>query len=345
MSKKFHINNKDQVLPCSAETKCPYGGSENHFATKQEAIEAIEERASDIYSKPFHHIKKEKKSDTTLTTGLNNYIQQNFDETSTSFINSFLPVPEENEKQSTEIVERYKKMRKELLNKAMPEQMSAQTIASQLGNTMELVIEHNLTNDPNFSGSAIKGKTVETRVKNIRTTYQQTGRIDEKEIKELCSTYHVNPSQIRGLVKSKKSIQFPDIIIIDKDDATGKPVVRVTEMKTSGQNDSSAVPKNIDKMRFDTENSAVQAWKDNNNIILERAVSLIATRKNAKGKFENQSTWQNSLIKRNVHDVQVLSNEEAFSWMRNRECSEEEYSKNVIDLSVIIKVKQTAHID
>lgn len=31
--------------------------------------------------------------------------------------------------------------------------------------------------------------------------------------------------------------------------------------------------------------------------------------------------------------------------MRNRKCSEEEYSKGIIDLSVLIKVHQTAHID
>ena len=42
---KYHINENGEVSPCKAKIRCPFGGatgSENHFATKAEAVRAAE---------------------------------------------------------------------------------------------------------------------------------------------------------------------------------------------------------------------------------------------------------------------------------------------------------------
>lgn len=39
---RFHINKDEQVRPCKAKTKCPFGEEEEHYSNKKEALQSLE---------------------------------------------------------------------------------------------------------------------------------------------------------------------------------------------------------------------------------------------------------------------------------------------------------------
>lgn len=346
MKAKYHINPETgDVNQCSASIRdCPYAVNEQlpeHYDDKKYALKVSEENLAKKYG--LNVLKKKETSD--ISTAFDAYVKTNYSTEDSDFVNSSVPLSDFKKKKPTLILEKFDTFRKELIKKPMPVNMSAQEIASQIGNTMEHVIERNINQDKSFKGSAVSGGKLESKVKRIQTEFKKSNELNIEEINQICEENHLDKELMKEIIINDKPVQFPDIIVVDTDKENGKTVIRVAEMKTSGQNDSSAVPKNIDKMRFDTENSAIQWWKHNEDVELDRAVLLTATRKNSRGKFTNQSTWENSLKKRGVSDVSVFSNEEGFSWLKNKPSSSDEYLKDIVDMAVLIKVKETMEID
>ena len=346
MKIKYHINPETgDVNQCSATIRdCAYavnGQVPVHYDDEKDARKASEEILAKKYG--LNVLKKKETSD--ISAAFDAYLKTNYSAEDSNFIDSSETLSDFKKKNPTVILERFAILREELIKKPMPVNMSAQELASQLGNTMELVIERNINQDKSFKGSAVSGGKLESKVKRIQTEFKKSNELNIEEINQICEENHLDKELMKEIIINDKPVQFPDIIVVNTDKETGKTVIRVAEMKTSGQNDSSAVPKNIDKMRFDTENSAIQWWKHNEDVELDRAVLLTATRKNSRGKFTNQSTWENSLKKRDVSDVSVFSNEEGLSWLKGNSTSSDEYSKDIIDVAVLVKVKETMNID
>lgn len=347
MKIKYHINPETgNTSQCTATVRdCAYavnGQIPEHYNNEQEARKASEEMLAKRYGEISLKKKKESIVDSSLFDA---YLKNNYSVEDSDFINSFNARSDFKKKVPTVILERFGILRKDLIKKAMPIDMSAQELASQLGNTMELVIERNINQDTSFKGYAISGGKIEAKVKAFQSEFKTTHVIRAQEITKLCEENHLDRELMKEIIINDKPVQFPDIVVVNADKENGKTVIRVAEMKTSGQNDSSSVPKNIDKMRFDTENSAIQWWKHNDNVVLNRAILLTATRKNNRGKFANQSTWENSLKKRGVSDVSIFSNEEGLSWIKGKKSSSDEYLNNIIDMAVLVKIKETMNIN
>lgn len=210
---------------------------------------------------------------------------------------------------------------------------SPQAIASQMGSVLENVYEEQMKSSYHVENVFYyKGEDIAKEINEMRKSGDRI-RIEaykQKLINTLffSEDYTNKILQVEGI---KKSLHLPDVIVIDLRGSV--PKIKCAEMKASGQNDSSSVPENIDKLAFGTRNSAVEAYASNGNIILERAILITATAVSKDGKYPNKTKWTNEIEKRReaLGDIKVFCNEEAFSWLSGKDMSKEVYNQEFIN--------------
>jgi hypothetical protein len=192
---------------------------------------------------------------------------------------------------------------------------STQVMASRYGNALE--VAYNIYINENLSGlfadveRYTTGNTLLRTIKVLRKLHNDNMRDHDVFVEgyELLLSYKMDKAYIESVITfSDRSINLPDSIVILKN---GK--IRIAEAKTSGENDNSSVSKNLDKIRFDTENSAVAPWKESKANV-ERALIITATELNSRGISTTASRWSN-LIAKLDENIAVYANEEAFNWL------------------------------
>lgn len=198
---------------------------------------------------------------------------------------------------------------------------SSQTILSQMGNLLEQVMlkscQNSVSKNDNFiiSGQEIKNKIIETRrnpqkIKNTTDFLVNHMMMNKAYAEEVISN-------------TTMKLSFPDLIRVHIPTKT----ILAIEMKSSGQNDSTAVPGNIKKLMFDTSNSAVMGWEDFDK--LERSVWIAATNKNKNGTWKNKGVWVNSKNKLD-EDISIVCNEDGYTKFTGVEISATEYKELLI---------------
>jgi hypothetical protein len=223
------------------------------------------------------------------------------------------------------------------------DKFSAQALASQMGNVLEVVYEFNIKNmyQDNDNVTYIKGEDISKRIKEMRSSKNNYEILNFK--KELKETYEFSDKYISDVLsngQNKKSIHLPDVIMIDKTGEVTK--IKCAEMKASGQNDSSSVPENIDKLAYGTRNSAVEAYSGRSDLIIERAIIITAASVSSDGKFLHKNKWVNEIERRKdtVGDIKVFCNQEAFSWLSGKDISSDEYNKEFINTTAYAELKR-----
>ena len=210
---------------------------------------------------------------------------------------------------------------------------SPQALASQMGNILEEVYSQQFNNLYNESRTHfyIKGDSLSKIIKEAR---KETKTEDKKKVFDLLTKKYLFTEKYANEIldsKLKKAIHLPDVIQVNR---TGKvPIIKCGEMKASGQNDSSSIPENIDKLVYGTRNSAIEAWSGKTDVEVKRAILITATTSNAEGKFIHKNKWSNDINKRQaaIGDIEVFCNEEAFTWLADKTITAEEYKKEFIN--------------
>ena len=159
---------------------------------------------------------------------------------------------------------------------------SPQALASQMGTVLEMVYEKNFEkeNRNNPHVCYVRGDSLSKKIKDVRSHGTVLER--EKLREELMYKYKFSKDYVDSVLNCEngeyaiKSIHLPDIIVVDT--STVPATVKCAEMKASGQNDTSSVPENVDKLTGGTRNSAVSPWHGM-AVTLKKAILLTATKK------------------------------------------------------------------
>lgn len=132
---------------------------------------------------------------------------------------------------------------------------------------------------------------------------------------------------------SMKSIHFPDIILIDKENNT----IKIAEVKSSGENDSTSVPGNINKLVEGKNHYAGKAW-ENTDVLLLKSISIAAAKKHGDNNYHYpvRNRWE-KVINENNYDIQVCVNEEIIHWLTNCSITFDDYFENVISTACRIE--------
>lgn len=217
---------------------------------------------------------------------------------------------------------------------------SPQALASQMGNVLESVYEHNfnIVHAADDRMLYVKGGDLGRKIKEIRKS-EDLNKIENFK-KELKNVLMFTDAYVDRVMVPGVPVHLPDAIVVDRRGEVVK--VKCAEIKASGMNDSSSVPENIDKMAHGTRNSAVEPYKGRNDVELERAVVIAATVADSRGNFTAKNAWVNAINqrRRKVGDVKVFCNEEAFSWLSGVELSAEQYDKDFINTTAYAQLKR-----
>lgn len=177
---------------------------------------------------------------------------------------------------------RLEEMAKECGYKINYQLFSSQAIASQMGKVLELVYQKNFEKE-NFNNphmQYIAGDSLSKIIKDVRKN--GTPLEIEKLREELIYKYKFSEHYVDGVLNREngkyaiESIHLPDVIVVDT--SCTPATVKCAEMKASGQNDTSSVPENVDKLTGGTRNSAVSPWHGM-AVTLKKAILLTATKK------------------------------------------------------------------
>lgn len=194
--------------------------------------------------------------------------------------------------------------------------------------------------------SYFRGDTIQTRIREARRSkdvqiIEETKRFLQEDL--YFSTEYTEAIVAPSNATTKaRAIHLPDAIFIDSRNET--PIIRCGEMKASGQNDSSSVPENIDKMVFKTRNSAVAPWEGQENITLRRAILITAAVTNPKGQYPHKAAWVREINKENSaadrREIEVFCNQEAYSFLSGEEISAQDYDDLFLTTTARIELER-----
>lgn len=187
---------------------------------------------------------------------------------------------------------------------APPPNYSLQAAASQMGNSLEEYVAAVARSDDAVTGSVYLGRTI---IDRLRACGDDTDEFDA-----VVARFGLDPERAREIVSrtGRGSASMPDVVVIDRDDDGQVSTVSCAEIKASGNNDSSAVPKNLDKLRFDTKNSAVSPWRHMDPEKVRRAVWIAA----AEPGDRNLSRWRIAAAS-DTPDVRVVASGDGYRWL------------------------------
>ena len=137
-------------------------------------------------------------------------------------------------------------------------------------------------------------------------------------------------------IEAINSIHFPDIVLVDKKNN----IIKITEMKASGENDSTSVPGNINKMTPGRSNYAGAAWECNKNITVYKSISIAAAKRveTSKNIYPVRNRWEN-VINKTGKNIKVCVNEEIIEWLTNQKITYNDYLLNVIHTACRIEAE------
>lgn len=320
---KYHVNpDTGGTGLCKAiKDPCPFGGetgTDNHYNTEAEAIEAGEKLLTEKYGTINTETRKKQKSVTI------NNDTVNYDEELLEGLSSFKIVINN---KKTKFISAFENIYSEQ-GKPLPyDRISPQSVASKSGYLFERVIVNSLNRDfKDTDRRAYLGEELSDKIKYFRYSVK-TGKNVSGEMKAFADKYHIAYEDLIGYVTdSKKKLSLPDVVIVDNE--TG--IIKTAELKASGDNDSSSVPENLDKMVPNSRNSAVDLW-NNTDYKLDKALLIVAAN-GENGHYPTESRWNNSLEKnRPEENITIASNENAYNWLSNKKVSDKSYEKTVIN--------------
>lgn len=220
------------------------------------------------------------------------------------------------------------------------DKFSPQALASQMGYVLEAVYEKNfnLVHSGRSDVTYVKGGGLSKRIKETR----KSGDLEkiEKLKNEMKSVLLFTDSYVDSVMQVGQAVHLPDVIVVDR--SGGIVNIKCAEMKASGQNDSSSVPENIDKMAYGTRNSAVEPYKGRRDVTIERAILITAASSNARGDFTAKNAWVNVINRnrRKVGDIKVFCNQDCFSWLSGVKLTAEVYDKNFLNTTAYAQLQR-----
>lgn len=215
--------------------------------------------------------------------------------------------------------------------------ISPQSIASKGGNLAEKYVVLSLTRDFKNSPNkrALLGAVLADEIKEFRRE-AKAGFLPVAKMKKFCKKYHTEYKDLLFYVENPGAkLCLPDVVVINDEDK----IIRVAELKLSGDNDSSSVPENLDKLVLNSRNSAIRLW-NNSAYTLERGLLIIAS-SGSDGHYPSEARWKNSIRKNpSQQNIIVASNENAYNWLSGEKLSSEEYEIRIIN-TVAVKLAKS----
>lgn len=194
---------------------------------------------------------------------------------------------------------------------------SSQAAASQMGYLLEEFIAKAIEADDKVTGKVYLGSGITARLKACKAP---DGTVDGPALDAVVTRFHLDPTRAEEIASGKspgsrpsQSASMPDVVVIDTDSG-GTVTISCTEIKASGNNDSSSVPKNLDKLAFDTKNSAVSPWRHLDPEKVRRAVWIAA----AEPDDPCLARWR--ACARDVPGVSVVAWDEGYQWLTGAAC-------------------------
>lgn len=214
------------------------------------------------------------------------------------------------------------------LGVAVPENLNLHSVLSRVGYKLEAVIVEYcklLNNDVEVH----LGDDIKNEVKAYKKTQDDVLRA------KLINDYLVSDTYL-NTVSHLKNFHFPDIVLIDKKNN----VVKCLEVKSSGENDSTSVPGNINKMVAGTNHYAANAWEDTPNITLYKGIAIAAAKRyvDKDNVYPVRNRWENVISEKQL-DIDVVVNEEIINWLIGTQLQYDDYLNNVISTACRIEAE------
>lgn len=171
---------------------------------------------------------------------------------------------------------------------------------------------------------------------NIKNEVREYKKTQNEEFYEKLIQDYLMSEKYLDDVANLNSFHFPDIVLIDRENN----IIKCLEVKSSGENDSTSVPGNINKMVAGTNHYAATAWEDNENIVLQKGIAIASAKRyeEKENVYPVRNRWEIVIAAKQL-DIDVVVNEEIVNWLIGTQLQYDDYLINVISTACRIEAE------